>query len=389
MSCSEHAGKQMNNAIRFSAELSVLIKAALNVAKDSPNFSDAMAIDEKHLMELARWHQVQSLLYDHLNGKLDFIATPYFEKLKEFSVNDTVYNMIFLRKSLELNADLNTSNVGTFLMKGALWAWMLYEKPGLREFGDIDFFLKREDIINGLEVLKRHGFQPDAYRKFLLQDHSVSALYFQTDYQLPLVPDTEGIVGSLEIQWNSTYPRFAYSFAWDELMAQPMIFEVSGEKITVPSISNQLLMMLVHHAGVEQWDKLKYVGDFVRILRKFSDKIDWPYVTNVAREKGFYRLLKESIGLVRVLTGEDFGHFLNDSAISQFPSERFLRTVVMHWENKRLKPMTKSWRIFYFNMIYRDRPGDRVKILFKHLAYLLEWRLLIPKAQWYYRKGAK
>ena len=135
---------------------------------------------------------------------------------------------------------------------------------------------------------------------------------------------------------------------------------------------------------MEQWDKLKFMSDFVRILRKFSSEIDWQYINKVTKEKGFNRLLKESLGLVRVLTGEDYGNFVGES-LSGYPSEKFKSDVFSHWENLRPRPVTKSWQIFYFNMIYRDRPSDKLSIFFKHLAYLFEWRLLIPKARWYYK----
>jgi hypothetical protein len=376
----------MDKDLRISAELSVLIKATLRGDENLSLFGRSVSSpDSGRLSQLSRYHQVQSLLYDYATDHENVVNEKDLEEVKVHSINEAVYNMIFLRKSLELNAALSENGVDAFLMKGAFWAWWLYERPGLREFGDIDYFLKKQHITKGLGVLGLHGFEPDSYRKFLLEDEKVSQLYFQTDYQLPLVPNAESVVKSLEIQWNSSYPRFAYSFSWDELMSGSMIFEVFDQKITVPSVDNQLLMMLVHHVGVEQWDKLKYMGDFVRLLRKFSDQIDWPYVVGVARDKGFYRLLLESLGLVRVLTGDDYAKHISDDQLSEYPSDGLSSAVFAHWENKRAKPMTKSWRIFYFNIKYRDRPSDKLRILFRHLMYFVEWRLLIPKARWYYR----
>ena len=376
----------MLNSHNFSVELSLLARATLRGNEDLIYFDDKTKFpDQDRIVKLARWHQVQSLLHDYLSENELLVTEPYFEKLKSHSIQEAVYNMIFLRKSLELNHDLNADGLQAFLMKGALWAWLLYEKPGLREFGDIDFFLQKGDISKGLAVLKRHGFHPDGYREFLLDDERVRNLYFDTDYQLPLEPELVEMIRSIEIQWNSTYPRFSYSFSWDELMSRTMLFEVSNEKIKIPAIENQLLMMVVHHAGVEQWDKLKFMGDFVRLLRKFSKEIDWEYVIKMTKEKGFNRLFKESLGLVRILTGEDYSSFIGVDSLSRYPSKKFKLAVFSHWENLRHKPVTKSWQIFYFNMIYRDRPSDKLSILFKHLAYLLEWRLLIPKARWYYK----
>jgi hypothetical protein len=374
--------------LKLSIELSILIKAALGGAEDLPIFTDKsfLSVDEEGLTSLAEWHQVRSLLYRYLAQQDASYGISDLTSLRDFGVGEAIYNMVFLRKSVELNAALADQGVHAFLMKGAFWAWLLYDDPGLREFGDIDFFLKKSHIGKALEVLAQHGFVPDSYRKSLLSDERMADVYFETDYQLPLVPAEEGFVKSLEIQWNATYPRFAYSFSWEELMSRTMKFDVLDGQIKIPDVNNQLLMMVVHHAGVEQWDKLKYMGDFVRILRKFAHMIDWDYISRVTREKGFDLLLRESLGMVRLLTGEDYFHHFPGRSGQHYPSKKFSSAIFKHWENRRPKPVTKSWQIFYFNFVYRDRLRDKLTIVLKHLTYLAEFRLLLAKARWYYNK---
>lgn len=373
----------------FSPQLSFLVKSSLGGNADALILPVTVNIsDWGQLYELAEWHQVGALLFDAQQADSNReIPSSWFEKLRESSQNQAVFNMLFLRRSIEISKDLASDNIDAFLMKGALWAWMLYENPGLREFGDIDFFLRKEQIAGGLKVLARNNFEPDVYRKYLLNENKVARLYFDTDYQLPLTPITTDIIHSIEVQWNTTYPRYHYSLTWTELTSQMMDFSVSGTTLRVPSPENQLLMMLIHHGGVEQWDKLKYMADLVRLLRKFAEQINWDYVIGVSKKKGFYRILLESLGLVRIFSGENYFHFVGNHLEMNYPTPEFYNKVISHWENTRIKPVTKSWRIFYFNMIYRDRLSDKLSILFSHLAYLLEWRLIIPKARWYRRKS--
>ncbi|MDQ6480824.1 nucleotidyltransferase family protein [Dyadobacter sp. LHD-138] len=373
----------------LSPQLSFLVKSSLGGNADALILPVSVNVsDWEQLCELAEWHQVGALLFDAQQANPNReIPSSWFEKLRESSQNQAVFNMLFLRRSIEISKDLASDNIDAFLMKGALWAWMLYENPGLREFGDIDFFLRKEQITGGLKVLARNNFEPDVYRKYLLNENKVARLYFDTDYQLPLTPITTDIIYSIEVQWNTTYPRYHYSLTWTELTSQMMDFSVSGTTLRVPSSENQLLMMLIHHGGVEQWDKLKYMADLVRLLRKFSGQINWDYVIGVSKKKGFYRILLESLGLVRILSGENYFHFVGNHLEMNYPTPEFYNKVIGHWENTRIKPVTKSWRIFYFNMIYRDRLSDKLSILFSHLAYLLEWRLIIPKARWYRGKS--
>lgn len=370
---------------RLSAKLSFLLDASLKDGANTSSLSNQIEVqDWDNLIQLSRWHQVTALLY-HCVEAAEKITIPdhCLNKIKEHSTSQAVFNMLFFKKSVELNTDLASHQVNAFLMKGALWAWMLYENPGLREFGDIDFFLQKEQIKNGLEVMALHGFAPDKYRRYLLEKDKVAKLYFDTDYQLPLTPVDNNMLQSLEVQWNTTYPRYHYSFSWNELTENMMSFKILNGHFLVPSIENQFLMMVIHHAGVEQWDKLKFMADFVRLLRKFGGQMNWKYILEKTSEKGFKKLLLESLGLVYVFTGENYLKFCGNDLEKKYPSEKFLQQVLIHWENKRSSPVTKSWQIFYFNMIYRDRLSDKLAILFSHLAYLLEWRLIIPKLKWY------
>jgi len=370
---------------KLSSQLHFLTRASLGgevEKKVYPDFKEDLDWDS--IYELSQWHQTGALVYQHFDEIGQNTGnTGCFEKLKEQSLNQAVFNMVFLKKSIEIASDLAANHVNSFLMKGALWAWLLYESPGLREFGDIDFFLQKENISEGLKILARHNFEPDVYRKYLLETDKVARLYFKTDYQLPLTPIGSQMVQSLEIQWNTSYPRYHYSFDWNELTGKMMSVNVANTVLKVPAVENQLLMMVIHHGGIEQWDKLKYMADFVRILQRFGKEMDWAYIVSKTKQKGFLKILLESLGMVKILTGDNYLTYCGHGIDDRYPSPVFYNKVIFHWENTRVKPVTKSWRIFYFNIIYRDRLRDKLSILFSHIAYLLEWRLIIPKARWY------
>jgi len=339
------------------------------------------------LKKLSKSHQVRPLLFHFLeqNRQIE-VPENYNLELRNYVINRTVTNMTFLSISLDLYKQLSAGGIRAFLMKGALWSYMFYENPGSREFGDIDFYIEKFSIKNSLKVLAQNGFEPDSYRNYLFEKDSVAALYLKTDYQLPLEPVSEHALQSLEIQWNSSYPRYCYSFSWNELTDDMINFPLLNNSVKVPRMENQLLMMLVHHAGIEQWDKLKYVADFIRLLRKEGETLDWNYVTKIAVAKGFYRLLMESLGLASTLTGENYLKYspVNDSRF--YPNKRLLDTILGHWESERPVVRSKSWRIFVFNMKYRDTWKIKANILTAHLSYLMQWRLIWHKFLWYNRK---
>jgi len=367
-----------------SPELALLLEAALSGNSKPLSDLNQRKINWEKLIRLANWHQVRPLLLEflQLQDEQPEIPPKHLLALKQFAMGQAVTNMAFLGISVNLYQQLIAENVKGFLMKGALWAWLLYEKPVLREFGDIDFFIDKDDIGKGLTTLQRNGFAPDAYRKYLFNQEDLRTAYLDTDYQLPLEPTREHTLQSLEIQWRPSYPRYCYELSWEALSQNMISVHMAGSLIQIPNMENQLLMMVIHHGGVEQWDKLKYMADFVRLLRKFSGTLDWAYIENTSRKKSFNNLLNESMGMAHLLTGEVFtGTELGYAA--RYPSANFRQAILQHWENERPALKSKSWRIFAFNMRHRDNWAVKFSIVLGHLRYLTNLRLLWHKALWY------
>lgn len=371
--------------ITISTELAHLIEAA--VAPSGPRPFDVVGkqIDPQRFVALAKWHQIRPLAFEYIQDRRIAVPDRMVQLLREFTLGQAVTNMAFLGICVRIYTRLREQNIRVFPMKGALWAWMLYDKPTLREFGDIDYFIGKDDVAPSLQVLAEEGFAADDYRHYLLNQKDVASDYLDTDYQLPLTPLREHTLQSLEIQWNCTYPRYCYNFTFDELTVNATEFSMGGKPVMVPNMETQLLMMLIHHAGVEQWDKLKYMADFVRLLDRSAHLLDWGYIDKVTFKRGFRKLLLESLGVAGYITGRDYLHFMGESP--RFPTERFLREILMHWENERPSPKTKTWRIFLYNIKNRDRWSDKLSIVAAHLGYLTHWKLLWHKWAWYRRRS--
>lgn len=369
--------------IKISPELLHLIRAALHLNHELPFDFYQRPVHWDRLSKLANWHQVRPLLFDYIqNHHLEDMPQKHLQLLRDYTVGQAVTNMAFLGVSLNLYKQLIANQVPAFLMKGALWSWMLYDKPGSREFGDIDFFVDKNKIQQSLKILSDNGFEPDHYRSYLLSKMAVAVQYLNTDYQLPLNPIRENILQSLEIQWNCSYPRYCYNFTWEEIADEMIEFKISGTPVKIPKMENQLLMMIIHHGGVEQWDKLKYMADFVRLLRLYANKLDWNYISETARKKGFNRLLLESLNAVHVIAGENYFMHLNHKT-PFLPSDSFVRDIIGHWQNERPVIKTKSWRILIYNLKYRDNWKTRISILAAHASYVSNLQLIWNKIIWY------
>lgn len=348
-----------------------------------PLDSEDTRLDWERVISLANWHQVQSLLYKTIKFS-PTVPASLLESMHQDSIAQTVGNMMFMRESERLAEELRNHGVEAFLMKGALWASLYYEEIGLRQFGDIDFFIKSTSISASIVAMEKAGYVTDPYRTYLLRNSTRSQLYFDTDYQLPLESTKNQVIKSVELQWRVSYPRLKLGLDWSELMDAPVECPIGRGRFWVPRPENQLLLMIIHHVGIEEMDKLKYGFDLVMLLRKNQASLDWGYIFTQAENKGFLQMLHFGLHIAQLL---DTALKLPESVYWQGNEKarlKFIRDTFEHWESSRSKPLTKSWRIVSHQFKYRDRWKDKWAILLAHAEYATKFNLLYHKARWYF-----
>lgn len=341
-------------------------------------------LDWQRMEDLANWHQIQGLLYREMGSRSE-VPADYLGRMRNDATSKAVGNMMLMKESGRLMRQLHDSGLEAFLMKGALWATLYYKEIGQREFGDIDFFVNAPDVGKSVIAMEKAGYVADQYRAYLLDDPVRSSLYFATDYQLPLEAKIPQLIKSVELQWRVAYPRLAFSLDWSELMEKPEEHIVAGMSLLVPRAENQFLLMIVHHVGIEELDKLKYGMDLVMLLRKVGTRLDWDYVFCKAREKGFLRMVTMGLQVAQMLDSRITFPESVQSVMEKTDNSNFIKNTLKLWEDTRAKPLTKSWRIVLHQLKYRDRRADKWHILQAHASYATQFNLLYHKARWYLR----
>lgn len=341
-------------------------------------------LDWQRVEDLANWHQIQALLYREVRNRPE-VPAEFLRSMRDDAMAKAVGNMMLMQESGRLLRQLHSNGAEAFLMKGALWATLYYEEIGLREFGDIDFFINKPDVAKSVVAMEKAGYVADKYRTYLLGDPARSDLYFATDYQLPLEAKVPQLIKSVELQWRVAYPRLAFSLDWLELMDRPGEHSVAGMTMRVPRAENQFLLMVVHHVGIEELDKLKYGMDLVMLLRKVGAVLDWDYIIFKAREKGFLRMVIMGLRVAQMLDARIIFPASVQTEMVKLDNTPFIRNALRHWEDTRAKPLTKSWQIVRHQLKHRDRWADKWRILQAHASYATQFNLLYHKARWYWQ----
>ncbi len=211
--------------------------------------------------------------------------------------------MISAKELVEVAKLFARHEIESYAYKGSVWADWLYGDISQRNSEILTYLFLSRLFLEAYRLLKAEaGYVPDDYRLYLLRNPKTRRSFFKTDYHIPMMNRPDKILQSvLEAHWRIAYPRLMFEFPSTEWSQYRVRYDLLGAELSSFRNEYQFLILLVHHGGKEEWRKLKYLADLAGYMRKFGDTTDWPSVVQMAKSKGIFALLEQSLSLLRSL----------------------------------------------------------------------------------------
>lgn len=207
-------------------------------------------LDWNYLLKLTERHKLQQLLYWQLNmiigGELPADDLRY---LRDFFRNNTRKNLFYMREIVNIVKLLNQMSIESFPYKGPILAQQVYGDLSMRQFGDLDLLVKKEDVIIIKKILISHGYEPE-YDLDSIQEQN----YMNSQRELKFINEAKGI--SLELHW-----KFSGIFLKLPPNAEKLLLKnlnsINIGGVTIPDISpeNLILILSIHNAS-HYWSRL-------------------------------------------------------------------------------------------------------------------------------------
>lgn len=252
-------------------------------------------LDWAKVLRLARQHAVLPLLYQQLKT-VDSQAVPNTirnELRRRFRAN--------LRRNLSMTAELlkllqmlEVHGIAAIPYKGPVLAAAVYGDVALRQFGDLDILVKRQDVLNVKNLLLNQGYQPE----FALTPAQEDA-YLRSSCEYNFTHETQDI--HIEVHWHIVRPHFMFSLdtdrLWDHLESVPL----GGHHIQSLG-PEELLLILCVHGGKHQWERIGWIRDVVQLVHCRQD-IQWERLIERSTRLGALRILQLGLFLAHDLLG--------------------------------------------------------------------------------------
>ena len=349
----------------LDAEWSLLLAACSEISrqekKDRLRQSLRQPVRWKLLFDLAERHGALPLLYQALvdvENDVEDAVPPEQKSSLEQRYQTNLHKALFLSRELIRIVDhLSAMSIEVMPYKGLALAEIIYRDIALRQSGDIDLLIRRQDLPRVRDAVGELGYTPH-----LVLSETEERAYLKSGYEYAF----DGAAGPnlLEVQW-AIQPRF-YSIDFDMagLFQRAVTVTVAGHPMKTPS-SEDLLLMLSAHAAKHVWGRLVWLCDIARIMH--LPDLNWRWIGSQANDLGIVRIVRVSMLLANRLLGTAIpasaqASLPEDTATPELAEETQAHIVSESAYN------VESRAYFRLMMRLRERSADRLRFL-QRLAF--------------------
>jgi hypothetical protein len=331
----------------------------------------AERIDWEYLLQTAEAHMMTSLLCWHLNAaRPDAVPQAILEKLNDHLRKKAAIYLLFtveLHKILDL---FERNGIPAIPFKGPVLALTLYENPALREFGDLDIIVRKQDAFRALRLLTALG-----YKRIADYSPAVEGRILKQEYHLSIGKESGPVF--VEAHWNVMDGYFHMPIPVESWWGRAEPVTVEGRQV-LNLAAEDLLAALSAHGCKHVWQPLIWIADLARLLDRHPD-LNWDYVFNKYAHPDLQRMIYVGLLAARNLLGAA----LPEKILQKARQDAVAADLAREAEEGlfRQQAGTEGSRVWRFQFRLKSSWTGRLRscLLFVLLPSMIEWNIALPR----------
>lgn len=254
-------------------------------------------------------------------------------------------NLLWLGEWFRLLAVFEAEGIPVISLKGPSLSVQAYGNLALREFADLDFLVRPEDVLRTQRALEAEGFRPRGNSA----GDSSGGLLRSGNRQLEFLHAQRGT--QIDVHWGVLHEMFSFQLPVDELFRSSRV--VRHEEVSFLSLSPEYtLLYLCAHGTKHCWTRMRWLCDVAYFLQSV-DGFDWRICATLAESANCSLVLKHSLILAKSVLG-----MILPKEVDNF------------FEDGGAQALADKARSFMFSQNGNLNPGETLSY---HLAFAKRW----------------
>ena len=285
-------------------------------------------------------HGVAPLLYRALNDTCpQAVPQDVLDQLQSRFRANGRRNLLLTGELLGLLRTLKAKGIPAVPYKGPILAVHAYGNLALREFGDLDVLIHKDNIPKAKDVMASLG-----YRQLEELTGAQEEAYLRSQCEYIFTNDRGTIV---ELHWALVPRKITFSLDPEDLWTRLEAIDLGGA--TVPTFSPEdTLLILCVHGSKHRWKRLAWVCDVAETINAHPS-MDWKRILAQAVELRGERMLFMGLFLANDLLGAPLPEYVLErvradrvvSPLAERATETFLCRLRIRkgcWKGHRSEP---------------------------------------------------
>jgi len=225
------------------------------------------------LVECAKNQGVPSLIYYVIETQEDIrrhVPAEAWEKLRAIGINALQRNLLLAKELDKILEAFDHRGIPAIPLKGPVLAHTLYPNPAMRLMGDLDLWVRQEEIPAAQKALEERG-----YRRWARPGEEVKRHPFHDMLLVkPPVP--------VELHWQPTDTSFL-PIDTGQVWQRARSIDLNGRPVLTLSAEDNLILLSIHL--LRHSDRaLRLLVDIAGLLNRYGSQLDWNCVIRSCRE---------------------------------------------------------------------------------------------------------
>jgi hypothetical protein len=324
-----------------------------------------------YLMRTASQQGIMPLLYSSLNNTCpEAVPQDTFSQLQRAYHTNALHNVLLTKELLKLLNLFKTQEIPAIPFKGPVLAASAYGSLSLREFGDLDILVHKQDVPKVKDLLISQSYEWQPWRS--QSTHPQSSTYLQSQYRYDIYFikwHSKNYRSCIEIHWETTPKHIMFPLNPAQLWQNLEQVSLCGTKVLNLPPEHLLPILCIDHSK-DHWAQLRVICDVAELLRAYKG-LDWQRViehaNSLRRERSLFLGLFLAHDLLGTALPEEVWHKMQTDPVAKSLAMQVRERLFRDSDNQ-----PGVWERFLYNLKLRESMQDKVRYCLFRATKLFE-----------------